>query len=300
MLFHIEDEYRQREYNWNSCAIVQTTGEQINKIIAEEIRKQINGSNNRSVFSASKCLGTVLFKYNQIMTNPLHLIKMEPSFVDFSFINEYGRWERDLVCFYLDNPNYFERRFGRNEIRLNNYVIDISNDKLIHEYLKESINIGKKYYAACEKDQEVIVRHITNQLIITEEFLDAVYFLYGLNVCSNFLFHYEILNLIISELSCITNDEEIIKAFYILIQYLVRYGRYDFIMSLPNINPLIELPRFYQDAYTSIIQLFNKKINKEYRLLELNDYIIHYNYSRLVDIIWNLFINNKEFFVIDF
>lgn len=225
---------------------------------------------------------------------------MEPSFVDFSFINEYGRWKRELVCFSLDNPNFFENEFKKKEIRLNNYVIDISNDKLIHKYLKSSINVGKKYYAACEKDQEVIIRHITNQFIITEEFLDAVYFLYGLNIYSNFLFHLEIPYVIIKELSFITDSGEIIESFKILIEYLIKHGREDFNMSFHNINHLIEQPRFSQDAYASIIQLFNEKIDINERISVIDDYVTHYNFSKLVYLIWKLFVNNDEFFVIDF
>lgn len=78
--------------------------------------------------------------------------------------------------------------FKGDKIILKNYVIEVDNNRLVNEYLKNYTQKGKKKMASCEKDKEIIIRHIETDYIISKQLsIDAVYLIYALQYKTKFL-----------------------------------------------------------------------------------------------------------------
>ena len=123
-----------------------------NQYIAEEIRKCVNGSRNRSFLSYSKFLTTCLLKYNNYTDNKLHIfcpqainiIKFTWGKGDNTIIKEYDihNWTNNKNYMQVDNEN----------IVLQGLIIDISDNKKIFLNIDENIPVIYDNYVLVDKE----------------------------------------------------------------------------------------------------------------------------------------------------
>lgn len=189
LLFRIEDnqsiEGLHREYEIPIQNLPTLTIKELDKYIAEEIRKEVNNSKDRQLLSYSKSLGVCLLKYNEFADNELHLYEYEDS--DYDTISYYFIEDQfdQVECkpFYLGCGviGLYSKKKKEKEkaVKLKNIVVDVSNDYLLNKYLKKMTGTGKKWIASPEKDKEVLVMQSPNNMIISN-YLDSVYLLYAL------------------------------------------------------------------------------------------------------------------------
>ena len=188
MLFRIEDvsgfDPNYREYDPENYDYPLVDKEEIDIYIASEIRKQINCSNEREVLSYSKSLATCLLKYNNFADNELHI--MSSNYLNsLWYINSNGEYER--------KPYHIKKRLNgkrlfqdSGKIKITNFIIDVSDNRLLEKFLQTYTGIGRKSYASPEKDHEVIVMHPINDFSICN-YMNSIYTVYALNLKYNFL-----------------------------------------------------------------------------------------------------------------
>lgn len=160
MLFRIEDISgfgdNPREYNTEEQTPICVNKAEIDNFIAQKIREEINNSKNRELLSYSKSLATCILKYNTFADNELHIYI--PRCIDY-------------IC-YISNKNNIKYKpysignritgekkplFNRNgTIKLRNFVIDISNNTEIDEYLKIYTDTGKKLMLLQKKTMKLL------------------------------------------------------------------------------------------------------------------------------------------------
>ncbi len=236
MLFRIEDvsgfEPNYREYEPDNYNYIQLDKEDIDSYIATEIRKQINCSNTREVLSYSKSLATCLLKYNTFADNELHIMN--------SNIMDYIRYQNEDGHFKYKSYSIKKRLNGKKlfqtpgKIRITNFIIDVSDNYLLEQYLQTYTNVGRKSYASPEKDHEVIVMNPPKDYPICN-YMNSIYTLYALNLRYNFLKKHQIVHGIINQLRNLekfrfSNPYEcyaIIK----LICYLANHWKYEYKLS---------------------------------------------------------------------
>lgn len=182
MLFRIEDNENingcHREYEIPFDNLPKMHMSELEKYLAEEIRKEVNNANDRKLLSYSKSLGVFLLKYNKYTDNELHINTQE--FYDY-------------ICYYDCKKESFERgmyrlidgvmgygfRHKKREIILTNIVIDISDNILLDNYLNKLTGVGRKKMASPEKDKEVLMMQSPNDMVISD-YSASVYLLYAL------------------------------------------------------------------------------------------------------------------------
>lgn len=78
MLFRIEDTQNSaanhRRYSLSIEQLPSIRLGDLDVYIANEVRKEINNTNNRKLLSYSKSLGVCLLKYNRFADNELHIV----------------------------------------------------------------------------------------------------------------------------------------------------------------------------------------------------------------------------------
>lgn len=151
---------------------------EIEAYIAAEIRKEVNGANNRHLLSYSKSLGICLLKYNKYADNEIHL---NGEFV-FDYITYY-ECKSQKTGFEVYSLDYALVDLGiekkNKEVILTNFVIDVSDNKLLDSYLLKFTGVGRKKLASPEKDKEVLLFQFPQDLVI-KQYSDSVYLLYAL------------------------------------------------------------------------------------------------------------------------
>lgn len=234
MYFRVEDKNglspNLREYGCGNSYNTPVDAYNANTLIANEIRYQINNCNNRSVFSYSKSLGIVLFKYNYIADNPIHLIPIaKDNSVEFDVIDNDVKLKNFSMPYDINDLYYpFRQCFENKKIILKNYMIDVNNNANIDKYLRNYTKIGKKKIASCEKDSEVIIRHVyaADDYIIAE-YIDAVYLIYTLQYKTRFLNCVGVVENLMEMFYEEIEDENEFKAFQYLVLYLHDYWDYE-------------------------------------------------------------------------
>lgn len=202
MLFRIEDisgfDPKLRTYDVDEFTTPSVDKEQVDKYIALKIREEINGSKSRELLSYSKSLATCILKYNKYTDNELHIciINGWKDYISYISPNDNERWKLYSIQDRLNEKPLFNKR---GQIQLLNFIIDVSNNTLVDEYLKYYTNIGKKILASPEKDSEVVVMNPPNDLIINQ-YMDAVYILYALQLRYRFLSNVNVQKALILEL----------------------------------------------------------------------------------------------------
>lgn len=241
MLFRIEDvsgfDPNYREYDSENYDYTLIDKENVDSYIAEEIRKQINCCNSREVLSYSKSLATCLLKYNNFADNELHILNS--SYLNFFwYINANGAHKRKSYS--IKKRLNGERLFQNSgKIKITNFIIDVSDNRLLKHFLQTYTGIGLKSYASPEKDHEVIVMNPPIDYSICN-YMNSIYTIYALNLRYNFLKNHYIVRGIVHELK---NLEEwrfqsphecdaIIKIIY----YLASHWKYELDISKKILN----------------------------------------------------------------
>lgn len=261
----------------------------VDEVIAQEIRQQVNNWDNSDVFSYSKSLGVVLYKYNRIADNPIYITMNQGSFVDFTVLNYNGLSENYCVPYNIDCLNYpFRHDFKNQQIILNNYIIEVDDNYKINRYLQAYTPKGRSPYASCENDKEVIIRNpIDSYAIEEQDCIDAVYLLYALQVKTGFLGYSgvaESLNAVLSEELCVNrDDEETFRALECIIFYLQEFVVYEkeIITNLINKDKKARMGGW--DSYSLLLEVINGDIDEAFTLSE------YYIYSGIVSYIWDVF-----------
>lgn len=290
MYFRVEDENgifpNFREYGWDNSYNTPINACDADALIANEIRSQVNNCSNRSVFSYSKSLGIALFKYNYITDNPIHLIRIDMNnSVEIDVIDDNGDLENFCIPYYITNSDYpIKQCFGNKKIILKNYCIDVDNDIQLDDYLRIYTKVGKKKIAACEKDREVIIRHVVNDYIITEH-IDAVYLIYALQYETRFLNDVGVVNNLIKMFNKNIEDENEFEAFRYLVLYLHDFWEYEHKISENILQEKRKQGRIitYYDIYFVALDIMDGNIE------DARSYSGYYLPQRMLSEIWNIF-----------
>lgn len=182
MLFRIEDSENeggiQREY----CIIPQDLPimqmSEIEIYVANEIRKEVNGANDRRLLSYSKSLGICLLKYNKYTDSEIHI--NETYIGDYLDYFDLKKQKREIEPYSLD---YALLDIGINKKKHNvclvNFALDVSNNDLLDCYLKKYTGVSRKKVASPEKDNEVLLFQSPDDFVI-KQYSDSVYLIYAL------------------------------------------------------------------------------------------------------------------------
>lgn len=159
--------------------------------LAVEIRKAVNGANNRRLLSYSKSLGVCLLKYNRFADNALHLNRQDAQgYAVYSVLEKHP--EVSCARFDLEHGLYdFEgndlRKAWDKDVLLSQFQADISDNDLLDAYLRRMTGGGRKLYASPQKDHEVLRLQSpedcaaqSQEHFMVHTYLYAVYLLYGL------------------------------------------------------------------------------------------------------------------------
>ena len=168
--------------------------------IAEEIRKQVNGSSDRNLLSYSKSLGVCLLKYNEYCDNELHICYDNYTMYDYVAYYNISKNSTKYKYYSLESSLRNNKLFNKDgKIKLYNFRLDVSDNSVLNEYLLKFTNKGLKKYASPEKDSEVIMMQACNDIVI-KEYLDSIYTLYALQLRYKFMNDYNIVESIIYEI----------------------------------------------------------------------------------------------------
>ena len=192
MLFRIENvndvDANLRTYCPEDFLCVSVDKAVIDEFIASMIRQEINGAKNRSIWSYSKSLAACILKYNKNADNELHIFDEGINLDSILYVDSDGKLQRDFYSLrerlYWGHKRPFFADGGK--ITLRNFVIDVSDNDLVDEYLRLYTGKGRKKIASPEKDSEVAVMNPSNDLTIIQ-YLSTVYTLYALQYRYRFL-----------------------------------------------------------------------------------------------------------------
>lgn len=283
MLFRIEDisgfDPKLRTYDVDEFTKPTVNKKKIDNFIASKIREEVNGSKNRNLLSYSKSLATCILKYNKYTDNELHICIINGWKDYITYISP----KNNTKCRLYDiqnriNGNPLFNKTG--EIQLLNFIIDVSDNILLNEYLKYYSNAGKKIIASPEKDNEVVVMNPPNDLVINQ-YMDAVYILYALQLKYRFLSNVKIQSALLLELDHMDAfrfeycpHEKI--AFIHLILYLSANWQYEYQIS-KKIYHYSENEEHLSMSYDPILQfhgIMKDNFAESYKLSTYNENVI--------------------------
>lgn len=259
--------------------------EQFDEYISMKIRDEINNSKERDLLSYSKSLATCLLKYNKFTDNELH-IYINHSYNWFEYRSRGGKLK--VKNYSIRDRLYGEPIFNKSgDIRLRNFIIDVSNNALLNKYLIKYQKIEKKRFASPEKDHEVVVMIPLNDLVVTD-YIDAVYILYALQLKYRFLNHNNIQDVLIRELKNIeftpgeTYSFEKI-AFIELVNYLANHYEKEYRLS-QHILQESQKTEHLSVAFDPILQFDDIIKNDFWDSYDLRTY----NSNKVSDLFWEL------------
>ena len=283
MLFRIEDisgfNPKLRTYNTDEFTTLSVNKEDIDKYLALKIREEINGSKCRELLSYSKSLATCILKYNKYTDNELHICNVNGcidyiSYISSNNTNEYiGYSIQNRIH---GNPLFYES----GKIDLSSFIIDVSNNTLVDKYFRIYTEVGKKIFSSPEKDSEVVVMNPPDDMIINQ-YIDAVYILYALQLRYRFLndknvqyaLMFELKNMDAFRFEYCPQER---YAFIILIQYLSVNWEYEHKMSR-EIYKYSENEEHFPMHYDMILQfhgIMQDDFEDSYNLSTYNDNVI--------------------------
>lgn len=300
MFFRIEDNNgfnpKLREYNKDSFESPFIKSSDADKYIAEEIRKEVNGANERSLFSCTRSLGVALFKYDYYADNFI--------IIEYDLEDEVRLEVKDTrierSCYYdiLDLNYPLKHLYPNKKIKIFNFSIAVDNDKYLNRYLKAYTGIGKKKFAAVEKDSEVIIKHMNDDIKVSQH-IDALYILYALQWRTNFLKCYysrEYLKNVYDKLEIDKSERE---AFYKITSYLYCELENEKKMSQRILREKLNDSRGFVgcDSYEIAYNLLTPKNFKannwdicwEFPIEEVWKLSTEYLFDELVDEIWEAY-----------
>ena len=153
MLFRIEDisgrNPKLRTYDADDFTIPLINKQKVDEYIALKIREEVNGSRNRELLSYSKSLATCLLKYNKYDDNELHICMTEgwQNFILYISPKDNVKWKSYYIRDRIKEKSLFNKT---GKIQLLNFIIDVSNNTLVDEYLRCYTGVGKKILASPE------------------------------------------------------------------------------------------------------------------------------------------------------
>lgn len=288
MLFRIEDisgfnpNLRIYDVDESTKPLVDKT--RIDEYIALKIREEVNGAKSRELLSYSKSLATCILKYNKYTDNELHICIINDIKDYILYISPDGneKWKP----YFIGNRINGEPLFQKNgKIQLLNFIIDVSNNDLLDNYLRCYTGSGKKVLASPEKDNEVVVMNPSSDLVINQ-YMDAVYILYALQLKYRFLCDIKIQRTLIDELS--NMDEFRFEycphermAFIHLILYLSAKWKYEYQIS-QKIYDYADSEEHLSICYDPILQ-FHDIMENDFE--ESYDFST-YNQNVISDLFW--------------
>lgn len=203
MIFRIEDNESSdgvhRIYRLEDEDLPIINKNELDIFIANEIRKEVNGANDRRVLSYSRSLGVCLLKYNKLSDKEIHINNEICFYDDYDIPNtEYVEYKnvktgklnhlelyglQDIICKYNNKHKKPKNESDKNQettpIAVYDFAIDISNNELLNDYLKLFTGMGLKSRASPEKDKEFILFQSPNDYVI-KNYSESVYILYAL------------------------------------------------------------------------------------------------------------------------
>lgn len=291
MYFRVEDENgifpQLREYGCGSSYNTRVNACDADVLIAQEIREEINNSNQRNVFSYSKSLGVVLFKYNYVADNPIHLIPhgIGCNWVEL-IINENKVSRYEYINYNIADLNYpIRKKFIDREILLGNYIIEVDNNILLDKYLRNYTDVGKKKIAACEKDREVIIRHAVDDYVIIDH-IHAVYLIYALQYTTGFLYKDWVVERLQKIFREKIEEQKEFNAFSYIVFYLKERWEYEKEISQKILGKKLEDARMVPcyDGYHLALDIMKER---DYESAWNNS--SYYLYDSLIEEIWKIF-----------
>lgn len=258
---------------------------QLDDYIATEIRKEVNNCNDRRLLSYSKSLGVCLLKYNKYTDNELHIkILKNPYILNAVKYKIVKTKEKKCIIFDLKEKNTLKED---KKIRIDNFVLDISDNKILNEYLKDRTQKGLKKVASPEKDHEVVVMRSPNDLIIVD-YLESVYLLYALYLKYGMNQHIfcSLLERIesLEDFRFANSKKSERESLKIIVMYLYHLGKEEKEMSYKILQDSKNSDEIYF-FYNPIVQLhdiLNNGFDYAYSLSEYNSNVIS-------DYIWKLY-----------
>jgi hypothetical protein len=288
MLFRIEDisgfAPKLRTYDVDEFKVPLVDKEQVDIYIAMKIREGINGSKKRELLSYSKSLATCILKYNKYTDNELHIciINGRKDYISYTSPKDNVKWKYYFIQDRINGKPLFNKS---GKIQLRNFVIDVSNNTLVDKYLRYYTNVGKKSLASPEKDSEIAVMNPPNDLIINQ-YMDAVYILYALQLRYRFLSNVNVQRALILELDSMDAfrfeycpSERV--AFINLILYLSANWQYEYQISqkIYNYSEREEHLSIYYDPILQFHGIMEDDFEESYHLSS-------YNKNVISDLIW--------------
>lgn len=254
---------------------------EVEHYIAEEIRKQVNGSKNRRLLSYSKSLGVCLLKYNGYCDNELHICDDDNIGYDNLIYYDESNYGLQYEYYSLKDALYMGRLFnGEGKIKLYNFAMDVSDNNVLNQYLLKFTNIGLKKFASPEKDSEVVMMQAYNDRVV-KNYLNSIYVLYGLQLKYRFLWYDNVAERVICEILQLEdfrfdNCEQEREAIVFLIRYL-----YDNTEQEELINKKIfeyaykkeHLPLYY-DSMLQFHGIQEDSFEDSYCLSDYNDNVV--------------------------
>ncbi len=278
-----------REYKISFEDLPRINKQCIDKYIAEKIKKAVNGSDKRDILNYSKSLAVCLLKYNKRNSNELHICKIDKC--DFiSYCSPKIKYkEKD----YLLKDRVEQNTLFKNdkEIKLQNFVIDISNNTILNKYLNQFTSEGKglKAYASPEKDCEVVMMQADTDWKVSANNLHSVYVLFALQLKYGFLCDDTIENIKqrFQELQDTFEDENEKRAFLILILHL--YFNLDFERDILSTTPV-----YGEDYNYDSISLFDQIADDDFKAAESYN-----NYYFSLDVLSRIFFDECQKYLIN-
>lgn len=267
----------------------------VHNYLAEEIKKQVNGAKDRKLLSYSKSLGVCLLKYNEYVDNELHICYTED--IDYNNLIYYNKTNEKLKCKHysledaLTTNNLFN---GKRQIKLYNFIVDVSDNSVLNKYLLKFTNVQLKKCASPEKDNEIIMMQACSDRVI-KEYIDSIYILYALQLKYRFLQDLNVVEGIIDEILQLEDDrfcycKEEREAIILLVYYLYYNTDKEELMNkrIFEYSDKKEHLSLYYDSMLQFHGIQDLSFEDAYNLSDYNNNVVS-------DIFWkycNYFIDN--------
>lgn len=182
---------------------------------------------------------------------------------------------------------------GKREIKLYNFIVDVSDNDVLNKYLLKFTNIKLKKYASPEKDSEIIMMQAYSDIVI-KEYIDSIYVLYALQLKYRFLRDLSVVKDIIYEILqledfrfyyCKKEREAII----LLVYYLYYNTEQEELMN-KKIFEYADKKEHLSMYYDSILQfqdIQDSSFEDSYNLSDYNDNVVS-------DIFWKYCMNFRR------
>lgn len=260
-LFRTESEVYDRPYPDKS----EIHSNQLEKLIANEWREQINNGKERSIFSLTKFLSVALLKYNDAGYNDLILTVIPFKALNSIILRNVATNQR---CFFqcTIKDEDIKKVIKEGKYTIENYIIDICKDHAeLDYYLWRITGRGKKKYAACKTDGEVLIRNLiedeyglirAKHTIPHNELLDFVYILYALYY-KEFIYYQDLIKIVLEKNYKLAN--RVNNGLFFIQKYLAIYidieKRYCDKLVRDKVNDFFNLDEISQCSYSHGYQL---------------------------------------------